>query len=103
MRDAEPNPTPLYARVETELGANIVDRTFPPGTQLPTEDELIARFDVSRTTVRKAIQNLAGRGLVEIRRGKGTFVTEPKIAHELTELSGFVEDMEALDITPPPG
>jgi GntR family transcriptional regulator len=42
------------------------------------------------------IQSLIRRGLVEIRRGKGTFVTEPKITQELTELTGFVEDMQAL-------
>ena len=36
------------------------------------------------------------RGLVEIRRGKGTFVLQPKITLELTELSGFVEDMQSL-------
>lgn len=54
------------------------------------------RFAVSRTTIRTTIQNLIARGMVEIRRGKGTFVTQPKITQELTELTGFVEDMEAL-------
>jgi DNA-binding GntR family transcriptional regulator len=44
------------------------------GDQLPTEDSPIVRFGVSRITVRRAIQNLVSRGLVEIRRGKGTFV-----------------------------
>lgn len=90
------NPTPLYAQVEAALASGIADGTWPPGTQLPPEDDLVARFEISRTTVRKAIQNLAARGLVEIRRGKGTFVTQPKITQELTELSGFVEDMQAL-------
>jgi DNA-binding transcriptional regulator YhcF (GntR family) len=71
------------------------------GDQLPTEDDLIARFEVSRITVRRAIQNLVGRGLVEIRRGKGTFVAAPKMTQELTELSGFVEDMHALGRKPP--
>jgi GntR family transcriptional regulator len=60
-----------------------------------TEDSLIARFEVSRITVRRTIQNLTGRGLIEIQRGKGTFVTQPKINQEPTELSGFVEDMQA--------
>ena len=54
------------------------------------------RFGVSRTTVRKAVEKLVTRGLVEIRRGKGTFVTEPKITQELTELTGFAEDMIVL-------
>ena len=92
--------TPLYARVETLLAASIVDGTLQPGSQLPSEDNLPERFKVSRTTLRKAIQNLTSRGLVEIRRGKGTFVTQPKITQELTELSGFVEDMQALGRNP---
>jgi GntR family transcriptional regulator len=91
-----PDAMPLYARVETVLASEIANKTLPPGAQIPTEDALIGRFEVSRITVRKAIQNLAGRGLVEIRRGKGTFVSEPKITQELTELTGFVEDMQAL-------
>jgi GntR family transcriptional regulator len=92
--------SPLYERVETVLAGDIADGSLPPETQLPSEDGLIERFKVSRTTVRKAIQNLVERGLVEVRRGKGTFVTQPKITQELTELTGFVEDMQALGRTP---
>ena len=68
-------------------GGDIADGSLPPETQLPPEEGLIERFKVSRTTVRKAIQNLVERGLVEVRRGRGTFVTQPKITQELTELS----------------
>ncbi len=91
---------PLYESVASALAAGIADGSLPPGTQLPPEESLIDRFKVSRPTVRKAIQNLIERGLVEIRRGKGTFVTQPKIMQELTELTGFVEDMQALGRTP---
>ncbi len=87
---------PLYARVETALAAEIAAGSLPPGSQLPPEDRLVERFAVSRTTVRKAVEHLVARGLVEIRRGKGTFVTEPKLTQALTGLSGFVEDMVAL-------
>jgi GntR family transcriptional regulator len=87
---------PLYAQVEAVLASSIADGTLPLGSRLPSEDSLIERFAVSRTTIRKTIQNLADSGLIEIRRGKGTFVTQPKITQELTELSGFVEDMRAL-------
>jgi DNA-binding transcriptional regulator YhcF (GntR family) len=90
----------LYARVETVLAGEITDGDLKIGDQLPTEDNLIARFGVSRITVRRAIQNLVSRGLVEIRRGKGTFVAAPKITHDLKELSGFVEDMHALGRKP---
>jgi GntR family transcriptional regulator len=95
-----PDPTPLYAQLEAQIAAGIANGDFPVGTRLPTEDDLIKRFNVSRTTVRKAIQNLAGRALVEIRRGTGTFVTQPRITQELTELTGFVEDMQALGHDP---
>ena len=61
----------LYSRVETVLAGEITDGDLKIGDQLPTEDSLIARFGVSRITVRRAIQNLVSRGLVEIRRGKG--------------------------------
>jgi GntR family transcriptional regulator len=92
--------SPLYERVESVLAAGIADGSLPPETQLPPEEGLIERFKVSRTTVRKAIQNLIERGLVEVRRGKGTFVTYPKITQELTKLTGFVEDMQVLGRNP---
>jgi GntR family transcriptional regulator len=94
------SPVPLYETVEATLAAGIADGSLPPETQLPPEEGLTERFKVSRTTVRKAIQNLIERGLVEVRRGKGTFVTQPKITQELTELTGFVEDMQALGRSP---
>ena len=93
------NRAPLYAQVEEALASNIADGTLPPGTRLPAEHSLIERFAVSRTTIREAIQNLIHRGLVEIQRGKGTFVIEPKISQDLTRLTGFVEDMQLLGRT----
>jgi len=98
--NGKPDHSPLYAKVEAELASDISASILPPGSQLPPEDRLIERFNVSRTTVRKAIENLVARGLVEIRRGKGTFVAQPKITQELTELTGFVEDMQALGRAP---
>jgi GntR family transcriptional regulator len=91
---------PLYAQVEDVLVARISSGALPTGTQLPSEEELIREFDVSRTTIRTTIQNLVRQGLVEIRRGRGTFVASPKIVQELTELTGFVEDMKVLGRIP---
>jgi GntR family transcriptional regulator len=87
---------PLHAQVEEALVKGMAQGLLLPGSRLPPEDHLIERFAVSRTTIRTAIQSLVARGLVEIRRGKGTFVTQPAITQELTELTGFVEDMQAL-------
>ena len=91
---------PLHAQVEEVLRRSIADCVLPPGSRLPAEDQLVERYAVSRTTIRTAIQSLVARGLVEIRRGKGTFVTQPTITQELTELTGFVEDMQALGRQP---
>ena len=77
------------------IAAEIASGTRAPGSRLPNEEELVKQYGVSRTTVRQTIQNLVRRGKVEIRRGKGTFVLQPKITQELTQLSGFVEDMQS--------
>ena len=85
---------PLYGKVEEVLASEIGRGEYRPGAQLPSEDQLLARFDVSKITVRRAIQNLVQRGIVEIRRGVGTFVLAPQITQQLTKLTGFVEDMD---------
>ncbi|MCD0503379.1 GntR family transcriptional regulator [Bordetella petrii] len=100
MPAAPSRALPLYAQLEHALGADIASGALLPDERLPSEDELAARFGVSRITVRTAVQNLVGRGLLEIRRGRGTYVAQPKMRQELTELSGFVEDMQALGRTP---
>jgi len=78
------------------LASEISAGDLRPGDRLPSEDELLARFSVSRITVRRAIQNLIQRGMVEIQRGRGTFVLPPRVSQELTQLTGFVEDMDRL-------
>lgn len=91
---------PLYAQVEDILTARISSGALPVGAKLPSEEELIREFNVSRTTIRLTIQNLVRHGLVEIRRGVGTFVSSPRVVQELTELTGFVEDMQVLGRIP---
>ena len=85
----------LYSKIEEAIATEIAQGEYRPGDQLPTEDALLQRFQVSRITIRRAIQNLVSRGLLEIRRGLGTFVLSPQIEAELTKLTGFVEDMNA--------
>ena len=91
---------PLYFQIEQDLASLIARGTLAPGSQLPSEEELVRRYNVSRTTVRKAVQELERLGLIEIRRGRGTFVRPEKLSQEFTELTGFVEDMVALGLQP---
>ena len=67
---------PLYRQIADELRRKIDSGELQPGSQLPTEDELMELHHASRNTVRGAIKQLTTRGLVNTLHGKGTFVTE---------------------------
>lgn len=54
----------------------LVEGIYPPGSRLPTERELADKLGVSRTSVREAVKQLTARGVLEVRRGVGTFVSE---------------------------
>ncbi|MCI9083042.1 MAG: FadR family transcriptional regulator [Lachnospiraceae bacterium] len=64
-----------------------VEKRFLPGSKLPNENVLSQELKVSRTTLREAIRILATGGILEIRRGKGTFVREDFKAGKTEELS----------------
>ncbi|SAI70913.1 GntR family transcriptional regulator [Bordetella ansorpii] len=68
---------PLYQRVVAVLREAILRGEFPIGSQLPTENELCERFDISRHTVRAALRELRAQNLVTSRRGSGTTVIHP--------------------------
>ena len=53
----------------------VVEQQLQPGEKLPNEVELAQQLGVSRATLREAIRTLADRGVLEVRRGKGTFVS----------------------------
>lgn len=74
MNHEYPNPNLLYSGVEEALASELAAGKWITGDRLPGEDVLIARFGVSRSTVRRATQNLARRGLVHVIPGRGTFV-----------------------------
>ena len=66
----------LGEQVADALIDGIVDGTHAPGTKLPTEPELMARFGVSRTAIREALRILSTHGFVNVEHGKGARVTE---------------------------
>src|SRR5690606_39658861 len=66
---------------------------WQPGDLIPTENELIKMYNVSRTTVREAINALVNEGKLEKRQGRGTTVCKPKIVETLGHLTGFSEEM----------
>ena len=66
----------LAEQMADDLTEAIVSGELPPGSMLPIEPQLAARFGVSRAVVRDATRMLAARGLVDARHGRGVFVTE---------------------------
>ncbi len=65
----------LYEKIVGQIETRIVSGDLKVGDQLPPENELAEQFEVSRTAVREAIKSLREKGLIEIRTGRGTFVT----------------------------
>jgi GntR family transcriptional regulator len=69
------------------------------GEAIPSERQLSGDLGVSRLTVRAALDDLVREGFLERRQGAGTFVSEPKIAQELT-MTSFTEDMQRRGMAP---
>ena len=74
MRSQAPTFQPLYVQTKALLEHALEAGEWPPGTAIPAEVALAARFGVSQGTVRKAIGALAAENLLVRRQGKGTFV-----------------------------
>lgn len=70
------SPTPLHTQVEQHLRGAISSGTLATGTVLPPEPQLAVDLGVARGTVRQAIQRLVHEGLLDRRRGHGTYVIE---------------------------
>lgn len=83
---------PKYYRLKQELQQDMA--RLAPGTAIPTERELSARFGVSRTTVRQALQELVVDGSLQRCHGRGNFVAAPKVTQTL-QLTSYTEDTVA--------
>ena len=73
----------LSVSVASAIENQIIEGVLKPGDQVPSEQELIETYNVSRSTLREAIKSLVSKGTLETRRGKGTFVCQ---------LPGMTED-----------
>lgn len=82
---------PLYKQLEAALKEAIARGEYKPGQQIPTENELSARWQVSRVTVRKALDALTRENLLTRVSGKGTFVSGEKFQRSMTGIMSFSE------------
>lgn len=85
---------PYYIQLMDILKAQIEEKKWLPGEQIPGEQDLCTLYNVSRTVVRQALLELELDGIITRRKGKGTFIAEPKIIEGLVQnLTGFYQDM----------
>src|SRR5690625_2955128 len=76
---------PLHSYIKEELLHRIKSNEYKVGDKFPTEHELCKHFDVSRTTVRTALNQLTLEGYLVRHQGKGTFVADQKVRQTLTQ------------------
>jgi len=96
----ETGGAPLYRQIQSDLRERVSSGQLEPGSQVETEQELMARYGVSRATVRQALSGLVAEGLLEIRRGRGTFVHGAALEHRLGGFYTFSREIERHGMRP---
>ncbi len=87
------NPLPLYYQLKEVLRQQIQAGHLSPHTAIPSEPELVSRYQVSRATVRQALTELVNEGLLYRQHGKGTFVREQRAQQSNSEVSSLTQEL----------
>lgn len=93
-------PTPAYLQLHAHLVEAIESGSWPAGRALPSERELAAALSLSRMTVRRAIEEAVRDGLVEQRRGSGTYVRSRRLEQTVDRVIGFSDEARLLGFRP---
>ena len=91
---------PLYYQIQRALMEKIHSGELSEGDLLASEEELARLYQVSRMTARQALHGLKARGYALSQKGRGTFVTKPKLEKNIMHLRGFTEDMKQRGMSP---
>ncbi len=86
--------TPLYQQLAALLADDISRGIYPPGSRLPSESELCHTHEVSRITVRQALNELTHRNLIQSQHGKGSFVAMPRINTHIQQIVRFATSLK---------
>jgi GntR family transcriptional regulator len=84
---------PLHTQIREIIRRRVLDGSYAPHSQMPSESQMMSAFDVSRITIRQALGDLQKEGLIFKVAGKGSFVAKPKAFQNLSTLQGFGEAM----------
>ncbi|MCF8018044.1 FadR family transcriptional regulator [Petrocella atlantisensis] len=89
----------LSQRVAENIKQMILDKDYHPGDKLPNEIEMTQMVNVSRSTIREAIKILVSTNILEVRRGKGTYVSEkPGLTKDPLGMDFISEDRLLMDL-----
>jgi GntR family transcriptional regulator len=91
---------PLYIQLSGIIRKDIDKGKYKSGERIPTEAELIKRYNVSRITVRNALDDLARDGILIRKRGKGTFVADSKLIRDISGIQSFTQTCIKAGIVP---
>jgi GntR family transcriptional regulator len=98
IRTANAEESPKYIRIRDWLLDRILASNLTQGDRLPSEHDLIRQFDVSRVTVRQALEALRADGIVESHHGKGWFLRRVCAVQNLGRLLGFGEMLAPMGV-----
>ena len=84
---------PMHTQIREIVRRRVLDGTYAPHSQMPSESQMMEAFSVSRITIRQALGDLQKEGLIFKVPGKGSFVAKPKAFQNLSRLQGFGEAM----------
>jgi len=88
------SPLPYYHQLKMYILSEIETGDWLPLQKLPSEAEFCERLNISRTVVRQAIKELENQGYLSTEKGRGTFISRPKIIEGFVQrFSGFFDDM----------
>lgn len=87
--------TPIYKVIESDIKTKINQGELKSGDLVPSENELKDQYNVSRMTVRQALNNLVNEGYLYRHKGKGTFISQRKIEKNIHGVRSFTEEMAA--------
>jgi GntR family transcriptional regulator len=91
--DLHKQPVSKYYQIMQEIVARIRSGELPPGALIPSENDIIALYNVSNTTARKALFELESAGWVSRVKGKGTYVLDNRVNRSATRILGFTRNM----------
>ena len=89
-------PEALHTRIHSTIEGRILSGEWEPGRRVPSEAELMSEYGCARMTVSKALSALAGAGLIDRRKGAGSFVARPRARSLVLDVPDLAAEIEQI-------